>query len=240
MSKLPSTKVPKLETDGEAHREAQLLYQLPRQDLSLRFCQHVSQRDHSSFQDFMCARNDIALDVGYAVVLPETAADFAKDSVNNNNNNNNNTNGKVTSKCKKCNGGLGVGDLAVVAPRFGLRTFWHPACFTCTTCDEILVDLTYCVHNDSLYCERHYAENLKPRCGACDELIFAGQYTKVNKKSSGNARQNMRASRPDGSRLLAQSVTRLAFMRWILAFSFRLWAKISMLSISFVFPATRA
>ena len=27
--------------------------------------------------------------------------------------------------------------------------------------------------------ERHYAENLKPRCGACDELIFAGQYTKA-------------------------------------------------------------
>jgi hypothetical protein len=23
---------------------------------------------------------------------------------------------------------------------------------------ELLVDLTYCVHEDSLYCERHYAE----------------------------------------------------------------------------------
>ena len=47
-------------------------------------------------------------------------------------------------------------------------------------CDELLVDLCYCVHNDNLYCGRHYAENLKPRCGACDELIFAGQYTKVH------------------------------------------------------------
>ena len=43
------------------------------------------------------------------------------------------------------------------------------------------VDLTYCVHDENLYCGRHYAENLKPRCGACDELIFAGQYTKVSK-----------------------------------------------------------
>ena len=41
------------------------------------------------------------------------------------------------------------------------------------------VDLTYCVFDDKIYCERHYAENLKPRCGACDELIFSGQYTKA-------------------------------------------------------------
>ena len=41
------------------------------------------------------------------------------------------------------------------------------------------VDLTYCVFDDKVYCERHYAENLKPRCGACDELIFSGQYTKA-------------------------------------------------------------
>jgi hypothetical protein len=41
------------------------------------------------------------------------------------------------------------------------------------------VDLIYYVHDGQLFCGRHYAENLKPRCGACDELIFAGQYTKV-------------------------------------------------------------
>lgn len=47
---------------------------------------------------------------------------------------------------------------------------WHPKCFTCSTCDELLVDLTYCVHDDKIYCERHYAELLKPRCNACDEV----------------------------------------------------------------------
>lgn len=40
----------------------------------------------------------------------------------------------------------------------------------CSTCDELLVDLTYCVHDDKIYCERHYAELLKPRCNACDEV----------------------------------------------------------------------
>ncbi len=28
-----------------------------------------------------------------------------------------------------------------------------------------------------VFCERHYAERLRPRCGACDELIFSGEYT---------------------------------------------------------------
>lgn len=47
---------------------------------------------------------------------------------------------------------------------------FHPTCFTCETCEELLVDLTYCVNEDKVYCERHYAELLKPRCSACDEV----------------------------------------------------------------------
>ena len=30
-----------------------------------------------------------------------------------------------------------------------------------------------------MFCERHFAEQVKPRCGACDELIFAGEYTRA-------------------------------------------------------------
>jgi hypothetical protein len=59
-----------------------------------------------------------------------------------------------------------------MAPKFGENVAWHPACFQCTTCAELLVDLTYCVHEEQLYCERHYAEQLKPRCSACDEVSF--------------------------------------------------------------------
>jgi hypothetical protein len=63
-----------------------------------------------------------------------------------------------------------MSELGVVAPKFGDRTLWHPSCFVCSSCEELLVDLTYCVHDDLLYCERHYAEQLKPRCAACDEV----------------------------------------------------------------------
>jgi len=185
MHSLPANKMPKLNTTGEAYRETQLLQQLPKQDLSLRQCHHISPKDQSSYQDFICARNDIALDIGHAVVI-------SKDLNNSTNSHHrlHHNHAKedpkaplVTStnagQCRKCNETMKVGDLAVVAPRFALRDFWHPACFTCTVCEELLVDLSYCVHNDNLYCERHYAENLKPRCGACDELIFDGQYTKA-------------------------------------------------------------
>ncbi|EAT46936.1 AAEL001956-PA [Aedes aegypti] len=65
---------------------------------------------------------------------------------------------------------LNQGEMAVTAPKFRDQILWHPRCFKCTTCDELLVDLTYCVHDDQIYCERHYAELLKPRCNACDEL----------------------------------------------------------------------
>lgn len=58
----------------------------------------------------------------------------------------------------------------MIAPKFGEDVAWHPACFVCTDCREMLVDLTYCVHDDLLYCERHYAEQLKPRCAGCDEV----------------------------------------------------------------------
>lgn len=41
------------------------------------------------------------------------------------------------------------------------------------------MDLTYCIYNDDIYCERHFAEKLKPRCGKCDELIFSGEYVEA-------------------------------------------------------------
>ena len=47
---------------------------------------------------------------------------------------------------------------------------WHPACFVCCQCEELLVDLVYCSHTKKLFCERHYAEQIRPRCPACDEV----------------------------------------------------------------------
>lgn len=58
----------------------------------------------------------------------------------------------------------------VYAKKLSPDLCWHPACFICATCEELLVDLTYCQHGRKLYCERHYAELIRPRCPACDEV----------------------------------------------------------------------
>lgn len=37
-------------------------------------------------------------------------------------------------------------------------------------CNELLVDLIYFHQDGKIYCGRHHAERLKPRCTACDEV----------------------------------------------------------------------
>lgn len=60
--------------------------------------------------------------------------------------------------------------MAVFASRASPRLCWHPACFACSTCNELLVDLIYFYHDGKIHCGRHHAELLKPRCSACDEV----------------------------------------------------------------------
>ena len=62
------------------------------------------------------------------------------------------------------------GDIAVNASRFGANVNWHPSCFICSICKELLVDLIYFHREGRLFCGRHHAETLKPRCSACDEV----------------------------------------------------------------------
>lgn len=56
------------------------------------------------------------------------------------------------------------------ASRAGHGVCWHPPCFICTVCNELLVDLIYFYQDGKIYCGRHHAECLKPRCAACDEV----------------------------------------------------------------------
>lgn len=62
------------------------------------------------------------------------------------------------------------GDVGVVASRAGLGACWHPQCFQCAACCELLVDLIYFYQDGQVYCGRHHAERLHPRCQACDEV----------------------------------------------------------------------
>ncbi|XP_033231869.1 zinc finger protein 845 isoform X2 [Belonocnema kinseyi] len=155
-SMLPEISVPRLGSTGERIRDRQLAVQLPKQDLARAYCRHLDPKYFITADAFMAARNEIALDIGTVKEVLEK--DFF---------------------CSICSEPMVYGTLAVSARNI---TFYHPACFRCVQCQELLVDLAYCVFDDALYCERHYAEQLKPRCAACDELIFSDEYTKAMNK----------------------------------------------------------
>lgn len=62
---LPQNKIPKIGSPGEKYRDKQLVFQLPKQDLALSYCKNVEPKDHQSYEDFINARNEIALDIAY-------------------------------------------------------------------------------------------------------------------------------------------------------------------------------
>ena len=60
----------------------------------------------------------------------------------------------------------------IFADRAGTDKRWHPECFVCHTCSELLVDLIYFYKDENIYCGRHYGELTGLRCAACDEVCF--------------------------------------------------------------------
>ncbi|XP_015179011.1 PREDICTED: uncharacterized protein LOC107067741 isoform X2 [Polistes dominula] len=79
--------------------------------------------------------------------------------------------------CEKCKKEINVGDVVITVDK-AKNILWHPGCFVCSVCDELLVDLVYFYYKNKLYCGRDLAVLLGiPRCFACDELIFVREYT---------------------------------------------------------------
>ena len=64
------------------------------------------------------------------------------------------------------------GDVAVTTTRSAddRRSVWHVDCFVCSTCRQRLVKLVHFWSAGRLYCGRHHAETVRPRCFACDEV----------------------------------------------------------------------
>ncbi|KAM8778931.1 prickle-like protein 4 isoform 1-T1 [Rhynchonycteris naso] len=81
--------------------------------------------------------------------------------------------------CEKCRERLRPGEYGVFAARAGERRCWHRACFACQACGQALINLIYFYHDGHVYCGRHHAELLRPRCPACDQLIFSRRCTEA-------------------------------------------------------------
>lgn len=80
--------------------------------------------------------------------------------------------------CQRCTLQIHSNEIVVQTEKNGKQVAWHPKCFVCFSCNELLADLVYFLHKGNIYCARDFAAILKiPRCKACDELIFTKEYT---------------------------------------------------------------
>nr|BAF35975.1 prickle [Molgula tectiformis] len=157
-SKLPEDRIPFIDSIGEKHRIRQLLQQLPPHDNEVRYCNDLGEEEKHELKIFSEQRKTEALGRGTARPFPPNIP---------------------PAICENCGYHINGGDIAVFASRAGCAVCWHPNCFVCSVCDELLVDLIYFHQDGQLYCGRHHAETLKPRCSACDEIIFADECTEA-------------------------------------------------------------
>ncbi|KAM9100577.1 prickle-like protein 2 isoform 1-T1 [Sarcophilus harrisii] len=155
---LPEEKVPYVNSPGEKLRIKQLLHQLPPHDNEVRYCNSLDEEEKRELKLFSNQRKRENLGRGNVRPFPVTMT------------------GAI---CEQCGGQINGGDIAVFASRAGHGVCWHPSCFMCTVCNELLVDLIYFYQDGKMYCGRHHAECLKPRCAACDEIIFADECTEA-------------------------------------------------------------
>ncbi|XP_032222997.1 uncharacterized protein LOC5522095 isoform X2 [Nematostella vectensis] len=158
MNALPEEKVPYVDSIGERYRNRQIILQLPPHDNEARFCNGLSEEEKRELCFFVALRKRDSLGRGVVKQVPEMSEGYS---------------------CKECGECVTAGSMAVYASRAGQHTCWHASCFICTTCKELLVDLIYFYKDSKVYCGRHHAETLKPRCAACDEIIFAEQCTEA-------------------------------------------------------------
>ncbi|XP_078270678.1 prickle-like protein 2b isoform X2 [Rhinoraja longicauda] len=158
---LPEDKIPYVNSPGEKYRIKQLLHQLPPHDNEVRYCNSLDEEEKKELRLFSSQRKRESLGRGTVRPFPITMT------------------GAI---CEQCGGQISGGDIAVFASRAGHGICWHPRCFICSTCNELLVDLIYFYQNGKIYCGRHHAEHLKPRCAACDEIIFADECTEAESR----------------------------------------------------------
>ncbi len=73
-------------------------------------------------------------------------------------------------KCEKCKETLHAGEIAISAEHADPLARWHPKCFSCDECSELLNDLLYYNYENRIYCQKHYNVLTKPKvfCAACD------------------------------------------------------------------------
>ncbi|GAB6023468.1 hypothetical protein CHUAL_008247 [Chamberlinius hualienensis] len=160
MEALPLEKQPIKGSDGAAIRKRLLERQIPDHDIDPEACDDLTSAEINKMNEFVEKVKQEVVGQGMVIEQPQQARWF----------------------CFACSKPMYFGEVAIFADRAGKNRCWHPQCFTCFTCHDILQDLIYYFHESKIYCGRHYADSVLPRCSACDELIFNREYTLAEQK----------------------------------------------------------
>ncbi|KAL2091634.1 hypothetical protein ACEWY4_013897 [Coilia grayii] len=186
MDMLPDDRCPVAGTEGAAHRRRQLARQLPVYDQDPSHCHTISEAEKQAMASFVKNFKEEALGVG-VVVLPgegkkaqeKNCASLSEQAIQPTSNGTvENNDKKSVYQCSGCGEVAPEESPVVYAERAGDQKMWHPTCFVCAECGEMLVDLVYFWKDGSLLCGRHYGQSVRPRCPGCDELIFSELYYK--------------------------------------------------------------
>ncbi|XP_030642261.1 testin isoform X2 [Chanos chanos] len=202
MELLPVEKRPAIGTEGAEYRKRQMAKQLPEHDQDPALCHELSPNEVKVMQQYVRKCKDEALGIG-DLMLPEEMGlqvGQARGAAGLGGPGGQGLKagtgagvgvgvgsgaglGRGVGSCHQCQQPMKTGEPAVFAERAGYDKMWHPPCFVCCTCNELLVDMIYFWKKGKMYCGRHYGDSEKPRCAGCDELIFSNEYTQAEEQN---------------------------------------------------------
>ncbi|KAL7045673.1 hypothetical protein ACKWTF_002300 [Chironomus riparius] len=189
---LGEKQIPFKNSDASKNRKIQSTMQLPPHDFNPEKCDNLSEIEASKLKHYVDNLKRNYFGQGQVDVVENSSINpfnMTKTNLNAINNNENVAEmfqklnmGNIELLCRGC--GKDITGAFVKAERLGKGSQWHPKCFKCKSCSQLLVDLIYFHYNNEIYCARDLAAIMEiPRCAACDELILVSEFTLADNKN---------------------------------------------------------
>ncbi|KAI6175473.1 hypothetical protein M3Y97_00692800 [Aphelenchoides bicaudatus] len=182
MQQMPEDERPICNTVGVQKRRQRLQYQLPAHDCFADKATSIKSEDaRKDFEKFV-QRAQQNVSMGQVIRTDEKSLHEYTQTTLQSQNGRQKTEKLICRGCKN----IVLPDSVGILPNkaHGNQTdIWHPACFKCEQCHDLLVDLLYFFKDNKYLCGRHYCEKNFERCAGCDELIVDKQYTRAENQS---------------------------------------------------------
>jgi hypothetical protein len=177
MRSLPEEDRPVAGTEGAQVRRQRLAYQMPYHDCDFDAAKSATTaEERARLEDFVDQIKQNVVGIGEIVDCDRNALARRNFGVQ--------TSDASTAvrmpdriNCKTCDRGMHQTDVGIVTDHGETDEIWHPSCFKCATCKQLLVDLLYFYKDGQYFCGRHYGEKVYPRCSGCDEVSSQSQAT---------------------------------------------------------------